>query len=136
MRYRGERFSVMGKLGCCGELYGYGELRWVSKYVRVGVAGGYTDADVVYRYWELGGDNLRGFYKGEIRVAKFVRVAVEPYVDGVYGLMDIAYTGELVWSVGVGVEMQAGETGVRVSVAFPYMDVHRGKLHVEMRVEG
>lgn len=136
MRYRGERFSVMGKLGCCGELYGYGELRWVSKYVRVGVAGGYTDADVVYRYWELGGDNLRGFYKGEIKVAKFVRVAVEPYVDGVYGLMDIAYTGELVWSVGVGVEMQAGETGVRVSVAFPYMDVHRGKLHVEMRVEG
>jgi len=54
----------------------------------------------------------------------------------VYGLMDIAYTGELVWSVGVGVEMQVGETGVRVSVAFPYMDVHRGKLHVEMRVEG
>lgn len=136
MTYRGEKFSLMGKFGHCGELYGYGELRWVSKYMRVRVAGGYTDADMVYRYWELGGDNLRGFYKGEIKVPKFVRVAVEPHLDGMYGLMDIAYTGELVWSVGVGLEMQAGKTGVQVSVAFPYMDVHKGKLHVEMRLEG
>jgi len=135
MRYRGERLVLMSRLGYCGELYGYGELRWVSKYVRAGVAAGYTDADVVYRYWELGGDNLRGFYKGEIKVPKFVRIAVEPYLHGLYGLMDIAYTGELVWSVGVGLEMQVGNTMVQVSVAFPYMDVHKGKLHVEMKVE-